>query len=96
MPRHGLYELVYLRKREVVFKTSFIEVSEVDAHSPLVAFPLYEDWIGESVRVERLLEEVSSKQPIDLITESFTLLIHLPWLLLHWLDPEVGGGVGGR
>jgi len=50
MPCRQLDELVYLQKREVVFKASFIEVSEVDAHSSLAVL-LYEDWISEPLRV---------------------------------------------
>jgi len=60
MPRRGLDKLIYLWKGEVVFKASFIEVSEVDAHSSL-AILLYEDCIGEPIRVERLSDEAGSK-----------------------------------
>ena len=51
MPYRRLDELVYFRKRKAVFRASFIEVSEVDAHSPFAVL-LYEDWIGEPVRVK--------------------------------------------
>lgn len=59
-------------------------------HSPLVVL-LYEDWIGEPVRVECLSDEASSEKPVDLIVESLARLIHLPQLLFHWLDPVVDG-----
>ena len=58
MPRRGLYELVYLQKREAVFRASFIEVSEVNAKPALVIL-LYEDWIGEPVWVEHLSNEAA-------------------------------------
>jgi len=50
MPRRRLDELVYLRKREVVFMARFIEVSEVDAYYLFVVLLLYKDWISEPVR----------------------------------------------
>jgi len=49
MPRCCLYQLVYLRKREVVFGESFIEIGKIDVESPLVALLLYEDWVGKPV-----------------------------------------------
>ena len=56
MPRCRLDELVYPQKR-ATFGASFIEISEIDAHSPLAILLLYKDWIGEPVRVKRLLDE---------------------------------------
>ena len=65
---------------------SFIEISKVDAHS-LVVLLLHENWIGEPARVECLSDEADSEHPVDLVAESLaSLLIHLPRLLLHWLD----------
>ena len=91
MPRRRLNELVYLRNKEVVFRTSFVKTSEVDAHS-LLALVLHEDWIGEQFRVKYLSDEADSKQPVDFVAEGLALLlIYLPRLLLHWPDPRVDG-----
>ena len=55
------YQLVYSRKREVVFGASYVKISKVDADSPLASFIIYEDWVGELVRVKCLSEEASSE-----------------------------------
>jgi len=52
--------LVYPQKREEVFWASFIEIGKLDADLLLVIL-LYEDWVGEPVRVKCLSDEAGSE-----------------------------------
>ena len=41
-----VYQLVYLRKGERIFRTGFVQVYEVYAHSPLFVFLFYYHGVG--------------------------------------------------
>ena len=67
-----------------------IEVADVYTDSPFVALLLYQDWVGEPLRVVCRSDEIDSQQPVNLFAESLaSLRVHLPWLLLDWLALRV-------
>ena len=67
---------------EVVIGTCLVEFGEVNTNSPFAAL-LYQDWVGEPIKVVCLPDEIGSQQPVNFLAEGMaSLRIHLSWLLL--------------
>jgi hypothetical protein len=75
---------------EAVFGTGFIEVSEIHTHSPFSVRFLYQDYVGQQVRVVYLLDKLCLQELLDLCCYSLdSFRCELPSLLLHRLHVRV-------
>ena len=69
--------MIYPREREVILRTSFVQVSVINTHAPhdgnirIIILLFNEDWIRQPIRVQHLHNETSCEQPSDLVTNYF-------------------------
>ena len=80
---HGcIYQLIYLRHKEMIFWASFIQICEVYTDSPLSVLLLYHHSIGQPFRVKNLLNSPCLLKLHHLVPNSISVL--LGWVL-RWL-----------
>ena len=83
----GIYNEVDSRQRETIFWACFIDVSEVDAESPL-AVRFFEEYdVGQPFRIFHLSDYPFLEEFTDLLVDRFfPFWYEAPSLLLDWLE----------
>ena len=90
--------LIDPREREMILRTSFIQIRVINTHTPydryIRIFSLFldKDWVCQPIRVQHLHNEAGCKQPSDLITNCFSSILgETPKDLFHWfgIQPNV-------
>ena len=56
MTYRRIYQLIYLRPRERVFRTSLIEICKVHTHAPLSCFLFHHYCISQLLRIKHLFD----------------------------------------
>ena len=70
-----IYQLVYSRQEEGVFWTSFVQVRKVYTHSPFSILFLDHHSIGQSLRIENLLDSPCLLELLHLISDSIRVIL---------------------
>ena len=79
----GIYDEVDSRKREVVFWACSVDVSEVDAESPLAVYFFDKYDVGQQFRIFHLSDCPCLEELADLLVDHFLpLWSEAPYLLL--------------
>ena len=83
----GIYDEVDSRQRETILWAFFVDVSEVDAKSPLVVCFFDEYNVGHPFRIFHLFDCPCLEEFVDLLVDRFLPLWHeAPSLLFDWLE----------
>ena len=83
----GVYDEVDSRQRETIFWVCSVDVSEVDAESPLVVFFSDEYDVGQPFRIFHLSDCPCLEEFADLLVDRFLpLWREASSLLLVWLE----------
>ena len=87
MAGYGIYDEVDSRQRETIFWACFVDVSEVDAESPLVVRFFDEYDIGQPFGIFHLSDFPCLEEFADLLVDCFLpFWREAPSLLLDWLE----------
>ena len=87
MARSGIYDEVDLWQRETVLWARSVDVSEIDAESPLAIcfFDKYD--VGQPLRILHLPDRSCLEEFADLLVDGFLSFWHkAPPLLFDWLE----------
>ena len=87
MAGSGIYDEVDSRKRETIFWACSIDVSKVDAESPLVVRFFDEYDVGQPFRIFHLSNFPRFEEFADLLIDCFLpFQREAPYLLLNWFE----------
>ena len=74
MAYHCIDQLIYLRQRERIFQTGFIQICEVYTHPPLAVLLFYHHGVGQPLWIKNLLDSLCSLQFSYLFFNSFIMI----------------------
>ena len=87
MASSGIYDEVDSRQRETVLWARSVDVSEVDAESPLAVFFFDKYDVGQPLRVLHLPDRSCLEEFVDLLVDGFlSFWREAPPLLFDWLE----------
>ena len=87
----GIYDEVDSRQRETIFWACSVDVSEVDAESPLAVYFFYEYNVGQPLRIFHLSNCPCLEEFADHLVDRFLpFWREAPSLLFDWLERWIG------
>ena len=87
---HRIHQLIYLRHRERVFRTSLIKICKVHTHAPLSHFLFHHHCISQPLEIKHLFDSPCLLEFCYLIFNSLCML--LGWTS-RWLSSRSDGGI---
>ena len=87
--RH-IYQLIYPRHRERVFRTSLIEIYKVHTHAPLSCFLFHHYCISQPLRIKHLFDSPCLLEFCYLILDNFYMF---PGWTPRWLSSRNDGWI---
>ena len=71
MADYGIYDKVDSRQRETIFRACSVDISEVDAESPLAIHFFYEYDVGQPFRIFHFIDCSCLEEFVDLLVDRF-------------------------